>query len=165
MDLDLPDVKYDTDAAWIRVPDAVYEAYVSLFPEHEYRAALHAASHALLNVLPLYIMCLPSDCATECDNPFDSRYRARRLLVYDQQKGGSGIACQASFIFEELLQAAQELVDGCDCESDAGCPSCVHSSTCSEYNEVLHKGGSSLVLGWMADLERRYVHGESVSCQ
>lgn len=163
VDLDLPDVKYDTDAAWIRVPDVVYEAFTQAFPEHEYRAALHAASHALLNVLPLYIMCLPSDCATECDNPFDSRYRARRLLIYDQQKGGSGVSYQASFIFAELLQAARELVDGCECESDKGCPACIHQQTCNEYNAVLHKGGASLVLRWMAVLERRFADGEDIS--
>lgn len=38
-----------------------------------FREGIHAASHAVLNVLPLHIMCSPIDMATECDNPYDTR--------------------------------------------------------------------------------------------
>ena len=31
---------------------------------------------------------------TECDNPYDSRYRPERLLVYDTHPGGIGLAGQ-----------------------------------------------------------------------
>lgn len=55
---------------------------------------LHAASHALLNVVPLYMMCNATDMAAECDNPYDTRFRPERLLLYDKHPGGIGIAAQ-----------------------------------------------------------------------
>ena len=60
-----------------------------------FRDGLHAASHALVNVLPLFLMCNASDLGTECDNPYDTRFRPERLLVYDKHPGGIGLAKQA----------------------------------------------------------------------
>lgn len=36
---------------------------------------------------------------TECDNPYDSRYRPERLLVYDTHPGGIGLAGQVYSTF------------------------------------------------------------------
>jgi len=75
-----------------------------------------AATHALINVLPLYLMASQSDVGAECDNPHhDGHYRPQRLLIYDRHPGGVGIARQAAPIFMELLRAAVELVEGCGC--------------------------------------------------
>lgn len=86
VDQPLPAAVYETVAAWIRVPDAAREAVAALpqllegFPPRELRAGLHAAAHAVLNALPLFVMCSGADVGTECDNPADGRYRrgARR---------------------------------------------------------------------------------------
>ncbi len=59
-----------------------------------FRDGIHGAGHALLNVLPLFLMCASSDMATECDNPYDTRYRPERLLLYDTHPGGIGLAWQ-----------------------------------------------------------------------
>jgi DEAD/DEAH box helicase domain-containing protein len=59
-----------------------------------FREGVHAAAHALLNVVPLFLVCNPSDMATECDNPYDTRYRPERLLLFDKQPGGIGLAAQ-----------------------------------------------------------------------
>lgn len=59
-----------------------------------FRDGLHAASHAVLNVLPAFVMCAAGDMAAECDNPYDSRYRPERILVYDTHPGGIGLAGQ-----------------------------------------------------------------------
>ena len=32
--------------------------------------------------------------AAECDNPYDTRFRPERLLLYDKHPGGIGIAAQ-----------------------------------------------------------------------
>ena len=61
-----------------------------------FRDGIHGAGHALLNVLPLFLMCASSDMATECDNPYDTRYRPERLLLYDTHPGGIGLAWQVS---------------------------------------------------------------------
>ena len=59
-----------------------------------FRDGIHGAGHALVNVLPLFLMCASSDMATECDNPYDTRYRPERLLLYDTHPGGIGLAWQ-----------------------------------------------------------------------
>ena len=67
-----------------------------------FRDGLHAAGHAVLNVLPLFLMCAHGDMATECDNPYDSRYRPERILVYDTHPGGIGLAGQVRCCFGGL---------------------------------------------------------------
>lgn len=79
-------------AAYIRVPRIarrkVHEAGLP------FRDGLHAASHAMLNVIPLFMLCGATDMGAECDNPYDTRYRPERLLVYDKHPGGIGLAAQ-----------------------------------------------------------------------
>ncbi len=111
-----------------------------------FRDGLHAASHALLNVLPLRLMCGALDMGTECDNPYDTRFRPERLLVFDKHPGGIGLAGQAHAAFGELLELALELVRGCGCAGDHGCPACVQHTGCGEYNAVLHKEAAIAVL-------------------
>jgi DEAD/DEAH box helicase domain-containing protein len=77
-------------AAYLRVPFAAREAVRSAgLP---WRDGLHAASHALLNVVPLRMLCGSTDMGTECDNPYDTRFRPERLLLYDKHPGGIGLA-------------------------------------------------------------------------
>ena len=79
-------------AAYIRVPRTARQRVRDAgLP---FRDGLHAASHALLNVIPLYMMCNTTDMAAECDNPYDTRFRPERLLIYDKHPGGIGLAAQ-----------------------------------------------------------------------
>ena len=48
----------------------------------------------MLNVIPLFMLCGATDMGAECDNPYDTRYRPERLLVYDKHPGGIGLAAQ-----------------------------------------------------------------------
>ena len=80
-------------AAYIRVPHGARGALAA--QGLPFRDGLHAASHALVNVLPLFLMCNAADLGTECDNPYDTRFRPERLLVYDKHPGGIGLAKQA----------------------------------------------------------------------
>jgi DEAD/DEAH box helicase domain-containing protein len=45
-----------------------------------------------------HIVCNLSDLAPECPNPHDSRYYPERILIYDQNPGGSGISVQVDNI-------------------------------------------------------------------
>ncbi|KAJ7568553.1 hypothetical protein O6H91_01G037400 [Diphasiastrum complanatum] len=144
VDLFLPPASYESQAAWIRVPHEIRQNLQN--QGLPFRAGLHAASHALLNVMPLYIMCTSSDLGTECANPQDTRYYPERLLVFDRHAGGFGIAAQARPLFAELLQAAVELLIACDCASSTGCPDCVQHLSCGEYNEVIDKHAAIEIL-------------------
>lgn len=59
-----------------------------------YREGLHAAGHAMVNVLPLFMSCNPADMRAECDNPYATRFRPERLLMYDSHPGGLGLAAE-----------------------------------------------------------------------
>ena len=48
-----------------------------------FRDGVHAACHAILNVLPLYLTCSTADMGTECDNPYDTRSVPSRRPLAD----------------------------------------------------------------------------------
>ena len=96
-------------AAYIRVPQS---ARMALQAEGlPFRDGLHAASHALANVVPLFLLCNASDLGNECDNPYDTRFRPERLLVYDKHPGGIGLAKQVCTLqlSADLALAADQL--------------------------------------------------------
>ena len=57
-------------ASYLRLPRSARAACMA--SGFDFRESVHAAAHAVLNVLPLYMVCNPSDVATECDNPYDT---------------------------------------------------------------------------------------------
>eukprot|EP00850_Spirogloea_muscicola_P012778 SM000084S23114 [mRNA] locus=s84:256257:265074:+ [translate_table: standard] len=156
----LPDYTYETQCVWIRVPRGIRKELEAA--DLTFRAGLHAASHALLNVLPLYVMCNPADMSTECANPHDTRYFPERLLMFDRNAGGIGICAQARPMFAELLQAALELVTSCDCTVSDGCPNCVQYMACSEYNAVIDKSAALIILKGVIRAENAYRDGTAV---
>ncbi|KAL6748120.1 hypothetical protein V8C86DRAFT_2443312, partial [Haematococcus lacustris] len=92
VDLWLPDVRYETQAAYMRLPPSARR--VCRECGLGFRDGVHGAAHAVLNVLPLFVICNAKDVGTECDNPYDTRYRPERLLIFDKLPGGIGIALQ-----------------------------------------------------------------------
>ncbi|XP_078155045.1 UBQ, helicase-c and DEAD-like helicase domain-containing protein isoform X2 [Carex rostrata] len=153
--LSLPSYSYDSQAAWIRVPESVKKAVEAR--DLVFRAGSHAASHALLNVAPLYITCNASDLGTECANPHDKRANPKRILLYDRHPGGIGLAWQVQALFGELLIAALELVSTCACVTPTGCPNCVQTLTCGEYNEVLNKEAAIIILEGVIEEEKLFL--------
>lgn len=144
IELQLPETAWHTVAAWVRVPDAVREQVAQL-PGDVY-GGMHAAVHALSNVLPLLVNCAPQDVATECEWSAEHGARPLRLLLYDRLAGGCGVAAAAHPHFAALLEAAEQLVQRCSCESPTGCIACVHSFSCCEYNAALDKKAALVCL-------------------
>lgn len=157
VDLSLPRYSYESQAVWIRVPQSIKSAVE--IQSFSFRAGLHAASHAVLNVVPLYVICNSSDLAPECVNPHDTRYTPERILIYDQHPGGTGVSKQVRPRFTELLVAALELLTSCSCSGDTGCPNCVQSLACHEYNEVLHRDAAIMIIKGVLDAEKSYFAG------
>ncbi|KAH6797259.1 UBQ protein [Perilla frutescens var. hirtella] len=152
VELSLPDYTYESQAVWIRVPQSVKTVVET--SHYSFRGGLHAAGHALLNVVPLFVICNQSDIASECANPHDNRYVPERILLYDPHPGGTGISRKVQPHFLEMLTAALELLSSCHCSGDAGCPNCVQNISCNEYNEVLHKDAALMIIKGVVDAER-----------
>jgi len=150
----------NTFATWIPVPEDVQRlikeqsqtwdpAYMPW--EEHLRGGLHAASHALINVLPLFARTSANDALTVCDYPAARRYRPRYILIGDRCKGGNGLSLQAYRVFRLLILAAIDLIEACTCTSFRGCPSCVQMMSCAQFNIVLDKkAGLTILKGMLA---------------
>eukprot|EP00261_Vitis_vinifera_P040946 XP_019082189.1 PREDICTED: uncharacterized protein LOC100257644 isoform X5 [Vitis vinifera] len=161
VELSLPTYSYQSQAVWVRVPQSVKTAVE--IHRFSFRAGLHAASHAVLNVVPLYVICNSSDLAPECSNPHDTRYIPERILLYDPHPGGTGFSAQVRSHFTELLTAALELLMSCCCTGDTGCPNCIQNLACGEYNELLHKDAAIMIIKGVLEAEESYFGGHTDS--
>jgi len=137
VDLDLPPRRLATRAGWYTVPPAVVAAAgldaVSVL------SAAHAAEHALIGMLPLFAICDRWDVGG-VSMAFHPATGGPTIFVYDGYPGGAGIAELAFDAADRHLAAAHDVVAACPCE--AGCPSCVQSPKCGNWNEFLDKAGA-----------------------
>ncbi|KAK1855816.1 DEAD/DEAH box [Colletotrichum chrysophilum] len=122
-------------------------------------ASIHAAEHAILSLMPNFVISLPGDVRTECKVALkefakkeSQRKRPGRLTFYDAKGGasGSGISTKAFEHIDHLLQQALKRVEECYCES--GCIECVASELCKE-NDVMSKAGSQVILKAILNME------------
>ncbi|KAG7005584.1 cutinase transcription factor 1 alpha [Physcia stellaris] len=137
-----------------RILDAVQSALEILNSRRlNVAGAIHAAEHAMLSLMPQYVISMPGDVRTECKNALKefakketSRKRPARLTFYDAKggAGGSGISTKAFEFVDLLLARACERVGLCHCQE--GCLECVHGESCKEQNMVMSKAGSEVIL-------------------
>ena len=114
MHVELPKVTFRTVATWVRIPESARRQTKALGIAFD--QAAHAASHALMNALPLVLLADVADVAAECFAASRSgAYAPRRLLLYDKHPGGVGIARRAAPVFLDLMRLALERVLACDC--------------------------------------------------
>ncbi|KAH7133476.1 hypothetical protein EDB81DRAFT_659170 [Dactylonectria macrodidyma] len=123
-------------------------------------AGIHAAEHAIMSLLPTFVISMPGDVRTECKvaskefaKQETNRKRPARLTFYDAKggAGGSGISTKAFDHVDHLLRDALQRVEGCHCER--GCVECVASELCKHSNEVMSKVGSQVVLKSLLNME------------
>ncbi|CAA7026987.1 unnamed protein product [Microthlaspi erraticum] len=150
VDLSLPSYSYQSQAVWIQVPQSVKSAVT----KEKLRSGLHAACHALLHVVPLFVRCNYSDLAPECANPSEQGYFPERILLYDRHPGGTGISAQIRPFFNELLKASLDLLTSCCCSAETGCPSCVQNYAC--HNEVIHKNTAIMIIKGVLEADQLY---------
>ncbi|TKA31464.1 hypothetical protein B0A50_02311 [Salinomyces thailandicus] len=136
---------------WLDVPKSALDILQSR--RLNVAAAIHAAEHAILSLMPNFVISLPGDVKTECKVAIkefakkeSSRKRPARLTFYDAKGGasGSGIAAKAFEFIDLLLTQACERVEACTCAE--GCLECCCSERCKEANQVMSKAGAGVVL-------------------
>ncbi|KAK4204078.1 putative ATP-dependent helicase [Triangularia verruculosa] len=152
--VDNPPVVRFTKGMWIDIPPLALTILSSR--QLHVAGAIHAAQHALMSLIPNFVVSLPGDVRTECKNPLKEliskretkRKRPARLTFYDAKggEGGSGINTKAFEHVEMLVRQALQRVEGCGCGRVQGCPECVASEYCKEGNEVMSKVGCKVVL-------------------
>ncbi|KAJ6444235.1 DEAD/DEAH box helicase [Purpureocillium lavendulum] len=156
--VDNPPVIRYSKGMWLDVPKQALEI-LELRRLHS-AAGIHAAEHAVMSLLPTFVISMPEDVRTECKVALKEfakketqRKRPARLTFYDAKGGanGSGISTKAFDHIDHLLRMALQRVEGCQCER--GCIECVASEMCKESNEVMSKAGCRVVLRSLLNLE------------
>ena len=143
-ELDLPERSLVTRACWYTVPADVIEA--AGIQASQLIGSVHAAEHGLIGMLPLFTICDRWDVGG-VSMAFHPQTGQPTIFVYDGYPGGAGIAELAFDAAERHARATLELIVGCPC--DDGCPSCVQSPKCGNWNEYLDKAGAVALLGLM----------------
>ncbi len=140
--LDVPPRTLVTQAIWYSVPAPVLER-AGVTPS-QVLGAVHAAEHAMIGMLPLFAICDRWDVGGVSMAIHPSTGEPT-IFVYDGYSGGAGIAALAYADAPEHVRATAELVAACPCET--GCPSCVQSPKCGNWNEYLDKAAAVRLLG------------------
>ncbi len=144
-DLDLPERKLVTRACWYTVPaDTIEQAGIA---PGRLLGTVHAAEHGLIGMLPLFTICDRWDVGG-VSMAVHPQTGEPTIFVYDGYPGGAGIAELAFDAAARHVRATLDLIAACPC--DDGCPSCVQSPKCGNWNEYLDKGGAITLLGLMA---------------
>ncbi|KAK4226333.1 hypothetical protein QBC38DRAFT_537224 [Podospora fimiseda] len=149
-----PIVRY-SKGMWLDIP----KSCLDILTCHKIHVAgsIHAAQHAVMSLIPNFVISMPGDVRTECKNALKefvtqhetTRKRPARLTFYDTKGGkeGSGINTKAFEFVEDLLKQTLERIEKCKCvDKVEGCPECCVSEFCKEGNEVMSKAGGRVVL-------------------
>jgi DEAD/DEAH box helicase domain-containing protein len=139
--LDLPARRFTTQAFWVTVPEALLDAAGvagSALP-----GTLHAAEHTSIAMLPMFAICDRWDVGG-LSTPHHPETGGPVWFVYDGYPGGAGIAPIGFAAGELHLRRTLAALQECPC--DDGCPSCVQSPKCGNFNEPLDKAGAIRLL-------------------
>ena len=149
--VDNPPVVRDSRGFWLDVPRAALDILQAR--RLNLAAGIHAAEHAVLSLLPAFVVSLPGDVRTECKVALkefakkpSQRKRPARLTFYDAHGGapGAGLAARAFESVDLLLGTALDRVGACRCVD--GCVGCVCSELCRQANVVTSKAGAEVIL-------------------
>ena len=148
--LDLPDVMLDTQALWVTLPPLPREMRPSF---ESFGGALHAGEHGMIGLLPLFAMCDRADIGG-LSTPVHRQSRLPTVFVYDGYPGGVGISRRGYDAFESLARDTLGVITRCPCER--GCPACIQSPKCGNWNEPLSKEGAVSFLRYLLGQTSRY---------
>lgn len=154
-----PPIIIHSKGMWLDVPKSALEILNSR--RLNVAGAIHAAEHAIISLMPQFVVSMPGDVRTECKNALKefaskptSRKRPARLTFYDAKggAGGSGISTKAFEFIDLLLVRACDRVAACHCTD--GCLECCCSEACKEKNMVMSKAGSEVILKCLMGKEK-----------
>jgi DEAD/DEAH box helicase domain-containing protein len=111
----------------------VPELYQSLWSSTAEVTALHSIQHQIVKAVPLVVL----SSSLDVDELAIQKESRNIGYFFDTCEGGNGAAEAIFSDFTKFAAASYALAAECDCE--AGCPRCLHSTACPQHNEPLHK--------------------------
>lgn len=132
--LDLPKQTMETEGLWLEIPPAIKNSLEQ--DKYHFMGAIHALEHAMIAIFPLLVLCDRNDIGgISC--PLHEQTEEATIFIYDGHAGGVGLAAEAFFRIDELLEETRKMITSCGCAN--GCPSCVHSPKCGSGNRPIDK--------------------------
>jgi DEAD/DEAH box helicase domain-containing protein len=147
--LEMPVSEFETVALWWDLPAALAGELAER--GLDFMGGIHAVEHAAIGILPLFAMCDRWDIGG-VSTPRHPDTELPQIFIYDGFAGGVGIAEKGFELLPELWAATLDVIRGCPCE--AGCPSCVQSPKCGNFNQPLDKHAAEAILTWLLDARR-----------
>ncbi|MCJ7654621.1 MAG: DUF1998 domain-containing protein, partial [Dehalococcoidia bacterium] len=139
--LDLPPLRFLTQALWFDLPDMAVERVAE--DGLDFAGGLHAVEHAAIAMLPLFALCDRNDIGG-VSTPIHADTGKAQIFIYDAYPGGVGIAENGFEMVEKLWSATLGAIKECPCQE--GCPSCIQSPKCGNNNEPLDKKAALILL-------------------
>jgi len=161
-EISVPPMEYDTNALWIDTEASVLNEVMT-----DFDAGVHALSHAIVAVAPLFVPCTSSDI--DCDH---SRVGCTRVLLFDVRAGGAGTSAQLWKHFfkpKGVLDAAIDLLSECpSCYETGsykgGCPGCIQSIPCVNFQQDLNRNaGLQIARRMLARLQQSSLYRQHSS--
>jgi len=140
-DLDLPRQVMETTGTWM-VFDHLVEKEVKR-QGYDLMGGLHALEHAAIGLLPLFSMCDRNDLGGLSTTRHSQTGRPT-VFIHDSCQGGVGFSEKGYDEIEGLLEETLRAISSCGCPD--GCPSCIQSPKCSNFNRPLDKECAVLIL-------------------
>ncbi len=145
-ELDLPTQHLSTRAVWYTIdPGVLAAAGIGLAAGP---GTLHAIEHCAIGMLPLFTICDRWDVGG-VSTMRQGETGLPTIAIYDGYPGGAGIADLGYEAADRHLHTTLDAIRSCGCRD--GCPSCVQSPKCGNFNEPLDKAGAIRLLAVILD--------------
>ena len=112
----LPEEELHTSSSWISLKDA------ASFSQERLEEGLIGVSQSLKSIIPLFVMCDPSDIFVVPQIKAAHNERPT-IFIYDRYPGGIGLSEKVYEQIEKILLETSSMIERCPCQS--GCPSCI----------------------------------------
>jgi DEAD/DEAH box helicase domain-containing protein len=150
--LNLPEIEFETIAFWFEVPSLIRNQFIKKHSEESFMGAIHGIEHAMIGIMPFYVMCDRWDIGGFSTSVYPETGEAT-IFIYDGFEGGIGLSEKGYELFPDLLEATYKVIKDCPCESENGCPACIQSPKCGNENQTLDKAAAIEILEKLLGIE------------
>lgn len=141
-DLNLPPLIFNTKSIWFNIPSFIKNK-ISNNENLDFNGGIHGIEHAMIGILPFYIMCDRKDIGG-ISYIYHIDTNASTIFIYDGYENGIGLTEKAFELINSIFKVTYQLIKDCKCQD--GCPACIISPKCGDQNRPLDKKASLIIL-------------------
>ena len=151
---DLDPIGMQTQLMWVSFPDGTKDDLEEQLDievdDVTTLGGLHAAEHAMISMAPLELRLDKTDLGGLSQNNHPE-LEGPVWFIYDSVAGGLGFSRAIYDNYESIATNSKNMIEGCECGNENGCPACVMESDCGDDNSPLHRSMASELFGRALD--------------